>query len=142
LTKVANSERLLVVAVNGCFDIIHPGHIDLLQWAWEEGSPLVVLLNSDESVRRLKGSGHPLMSQEARKKVLGALKVVSSVMIYGEDTPNRVLAMLQPDILVKGHEYKDRRLPEREVVEGYGGEIKFAPMTSTWHSSDIMRKIV
>ena len=130
-----------MVAVNGCFDIVHPGHVELLEFASGFG-PVVVLMNSDKSVKRLKGEKRPVMTEGARKRVLEALKPVKEVFIFDEDTPSQLYYQLQPEVVVKGYEYKDRLIPERSVIEMYGGRIVFAPYSSPWHSSDILKRIL
>ncbi len=100
-----------LIFTNGCFDIIHRGHIDLLEFCSTLGETVVVGLNSDKSVKGLKGENRPVFSQEDRKKVLESLKFVNKVIIFDEDTPYNVIKSLKPDIIVKGGDYK-----EREVV--------------------------
>lgn len=130
----------MTVGVNGCFDVLHPGHVELLTYAAGFG-PVTVLLNSDRSVKNLKGAGRPVMCQGARKRILEALKAVRDVVIFDEDTPSQLYNVLQPDIVVKGYDYKDRTIPERAVIEQYGGKIIFAPYSSPWHSSDIIERL-
>lgn len=130
----------LSTGVNGCFDLIHPGHVQFLRYASGFG-PLIVMINSDKSIKRLKGPGRPVMSEGARKQVLEAIKYVDEVYIFDEDTPSQAYNILRPDIVVKGYEYKDRPIPERSVIEMYGGRIVFAPYSSPWHTSDIVKRL-
>lgn len=112
-----------VVATGGCFDLLHPGHIRTLTAARALGDCLVVLLNSDASVRRAKGEGRPLQRQEDRAHVLEALAAVDAVMIFEEDTPEAALRTLRPDVWVKGGDYTGSELPEAAAVRSWGGEV-------------------
>jgi D-beta-D-heptose 7-phosphate kinase / D-beta-D-heptose 1-phosphate adenosyltransferase len=116
-----------VVATGGCFDLLHPGHIATLQAARLLGDCLVVLINSDESVRRLKGLGRPLVRQEDRAAVVAALRCVDSVLVFDEDTPGTVLERLRPDVWAKGGDYAAAELPEAAVVERAGGRSVVLP---------------
>src|SRR6188474_461528 len=99
-----------VVFTNGCFDILHPGHIDLLRRARALGSKLVVGINSDRSVRAIKGDGRPLQDEQARKEVLAGLAMVDEVIIFDELTPENVIKQLRPDVLVKGGDWKENEI--------------------------------
>jgi rfaE bifunctional protein nucleotidyltransferase chain/domain len=116
-----------VVATGGCFDLLHAGHVATLEAARALGSCLVVLLNSDASVRRLKGGGRPLQPQQDRARVLGALQCVDAVVIFDEDTPSRTLEDLRPDVWAKGGDYSGGRLPEAEVLARWGGQVVTVP---------------
>ena len=116
-----------VVATGGCFDLVHPGHIATLQAARRLGDCLVVCLNSDDSVRRLKGPDRPISPEADRARVLSALSGVDAVVVFGEDTPERVLAELRPDIWVKGGDYAGGELPEAELVRSWGGQAVVVP---------------
>ncbi|MCX7759698.1 MAG: D-glycero-beta-D-manno-heptose 1-phosphate adenylyltransferase [Hydrogenothermaceae bacterium] len=123
-----------IVFTNGCFDIIHAGHVDYLQKAKSLGDFLIVGLNSDESIRRLKGDGRPVNPQEQRKRVLEALKPVDMVIIFEEDTPERLIKEIKPDVLVKGGDWKIENIVGADFVMSYGGKvytIDFAYDTST-----------
>ncbi|HVW45099.1 MAG TPA: adenylyltransferase/cytidyltransferase family protein, partial [Amycolatopsis sp.] len=123
-----------LVATGGCFDLMHPGHIALLRQARELGDALVVCLNSDESVRRLKGPNRPLMRAEDRARVLAELSCVDAVAVFAEDSPAELLDRLRPDVWVKGGDYTGSDLPEGEVVRRHGGEIVLVP-TVAGHST-------
>jgi rfaE bifunctional protein nucleotidyltransferase chain/domain len=112
-----------VVATGGCFDLLHAGHIQTLAAARSAGDCLVVLINSDESIRRIKGAGRPLQPHADRARVLAALRDVDRVIIFEEDTPERALAALRPDIWVKGGDYTAGELPEAELIRSWGGEV-------------------
>jgi D-beta-D-heptose 7-phosphate kinase/D-beta-D-heptose 1-phosphate adenosyltransferase len=116
-----------VVATGGCFDLLHAGHVATLEAARALGDCLVVLLNSDASVRRLKGSGRPLQPQQDRARVLGALHCVDAVVIFGEDTPAVALEELQPDVWAKGGDYSGVELPEATVIARWGGQVVTVP---------------
>src|SRR5207302_2347741 len=112
-----------IVFTNGCFDLLHPGHIDLLTKARELGSRLVVGINSDGSVRSIKGPDRPLQTQEARKAVLSSLKAVDEVLIFDELTPERLIGEIRPDVLVKGGDWNDNEIIGADFVRSYGGEV-------------------
>jgi len=116
-----------VVFTNGCFDLLHLGHHHLLNGASREGDVLVVAVNSDESIRRLKGPSRPRIAQEDRVKMLAGMEAVDYVVVFDEDTPNTLLETLRPDVLVKGSEYSgdEDGVVGREIVEGYGGRVAF-----------------
>ena len=112
-----------VVFTNGCFDLLHPGHVRLLEAARAEGEVLVVGLNSDDSVRRLKGEGRPILPASERAEALLALEAVDRVVVYGDDTPREVVAALLPDVLVKGADWAEDAIVGREEVVAAGGRV-------------------
>ncbi len=126
LEKINNwkKEGKKIVFTNGCFDIIHAGHVDYLEKAKSLGDILVVGLNSDESIKRIKGPERPINIQEHRKKVLEALKPVDLVIIFDEDTPERLIKEIKPDVLVKGGDWKIENIVGADFVKSYGGEVK------------------
>lgn len=133
-----------VVATGGCFDLIHAGHIRSLAAARELGDCLIVCLNSDDSVRRLKGPQRPIIGQHDRAELLLAMECVDAVMVFDEDTPEAVLDRLRPDIWVKGGDYKGARLPEADLVESWGGRcltVPFHPARSTTGLADALAKV-
>jgi D-beta-D-heptose 7-phosphate kinase / D-beta-D-heptose 1-phosphate adenosyltransferase len=127
-----------IVATGGCFDLLHAGHVRLLRQARQLGDGLVVCLNSDASVRALKGPGRPLVSAQDRAKVLAALACVDAVIIFDEPTPASVLERLRPDIWVKGGDYARGELAEASVVRRYGGDVILLPYTSQHSTSRIV----
>jgi rfaE bifunctional protein nucleotidyltransferase chain/domain/rfaE bifunctional protein kinase chain/domain len=127
-----------LVATGGCFDLLHRGHISLLNQARALGDALIVCLNSDASVRRAKGSGRPVVPQEDRARVLNALAAVDGVAIFEEKTPAALLARLQPDIWVKGQDYADRIMPEAEVVERLGGQVVLLPVVPGYSTTQLV----
>ena len=123
-----------VVATGGCFDLLHPGHVQTLQAARALGDCLIVLLNSDASVRRLKGPSRPVTGERDRAAVLRALECVDAVLVFGEDTPVAALERLRPHVWVKGGDYAGRRLPEADAMERWGGRVVVVP-TLDGHST-------
>jgi D-beta-D-heptose 7-phosphate kinase / D-beta-D-heptose 1-phosphate adenosyltransferase len=117
----------VVVATGGCFDLLHAGHVASLEAARSLGDCLVVCLNSDASIRRLKGPSRPVVTQEDRQRVLAALSCVDAVVIFDEDTPERLLGELRPDIWAKGGDYAERALPESRLVASWGGQAVVLP---------------
>jgi D-beta-D-heptose 7-phosphate kinase/D-beta-D-heptose 1-phosphate adenosyltransferase len=131
-----------VVFTNGCFDLMHHGHIRLLQQAAALGNKLIVGLNSDESVRRLKGPSRPVLGHKDRATVLAALECVDRVVIFGEDTPKELLEKIQPNILVKGGDYRQDEVVGRDVVERGGGRVEIIPIVDKVSTSDLIRSIL
>jgi D-glycero-beta-D-manno-heptose 1-phosphate adenylyltransferase len=130
-----------VVFTNGCFDLLHPGHIRTLELARELGDVLIVGLNSDASVRQLKGQGRPLIPERERAEILAAMESVDAVIIFDDLTPQKVIAQLLPDVLVKGGDWADDRIVGREEVEAAGGRVVCAPVAPGYSTTDIVRKI-
>jgi rfaE bifunctional protein nucleotidyltransferase chain/domain len=116
-----------VVATGGCFDLLHAGHLLLLESARALGDALVVCLNDDASVRRLKGAGRPIVAARERAELLSALRCVDAVVVFGEDDPCAALEQLRPDVWVKGGDYGVAELPEAAVVRRWGGEVVLMP---------------
>ena len=135
-----NKEQVIVFT-NGCFDIIHSGHLDLLKEAKSYGDKLIVGLNSDKSISKLKGPERPIIGQSERKKILSALKFVDEVIIFNEENPLKLIKKLKPSILVKGADYTKEQVVGGEFVESYGGEIKLVKLTKGKSSSKIINKL-
>jgi rfaE bifunctional protein nucleotidyltransferase chain/domain len=131
-----------VVFTNGCFDLLHPGHIHTLTHAKALGDVLVVAINSDASVKRLKGERRPVLTQEERAVMLSALSVVDFVTIFPEDTPLEVIRLLLPDVLVKGGDWNVDAVVGREVVETNGGKVVLIPYQAGFSTTDIIERIV
>ncbi|WP_457601677.1 D-glycero-beta-D-manno-heptose 1-phosphate adenylyltransferase [Hydrogenivirga sp.] len=131
-----------VVFTNGCFDIIHAGHVDYLERAKGLGDILVVGMNSDSSVRRIKGEKRPILPQELRAKVLSALKPVDYVVIFDEDTPLNLIKAVKPDILVKGGDWKPENIVGREFVESYGGKVITIPFEYDVSTTRIVERVI
>jgi D-beta-D-heptose 7-phosphate kinase/D-beta-D-heptose 1-phosphate adenosyltransferase len=113
---------------NGCFDLLHPGHIRLMTEARAACDRLVVGLNSDASVRRLKGKDRPLQDQQSRAEVLAALEAVDMIVVFDEDTPIELIQRVKPDVLIKGADYRIEEVVGRELVESAGGRIVLVPL--------------
>ena len=135
-----NKEQVIVFT-NGCFDIIHSGHLDLLKEARSYGDKLIVGLNSDKSISKLKGPDRPIIGQSERKKILSALKFVDEVIIFNEENPLKLIKKLKPSILVKGADYSKEQVVGGEFVESYGGEIKLVKLTKGKSSTKIINKL-
>ena len=121
--RTAQAAGGVVVFANGCFDVLHVGHVRYLEGAKAEGDALLVAINADESVRTLKGPGRPWMPAEERAEILAALSCVDAVHIFAEHTVDALLGELQPDVHAKGTDYTVETVPERTTVEAYGGRV-------------------
>ena len=130
------------VFTNGCFDILHIGHIQYLQAARTQGDLLVVGLNDDLSVREIKGPGRPILGEMERARILSALDCVDYVILFSESTPKRLITELRPDVLVKGGDYTLDQVVGREIVEGYGGCVKLIPLVPGQSTSKIVQSII
>ena len=128
-----------VVFTNGCFDILHLGHIKYLAQAKALGDKLVVAVNSDASVRKIKGKGRPVFSQRARTSLVAALEDVDYVTIFSEPTPLRLIKTLKPDVLVKGSDWRKGDIVGKDFVESYGGKVIIARFVKGYSSSDIIK---
>lgn len=135
-------EGKVVVFTNGCFDILHRGHVELLKAAKALGDILIVGLNDDNSVRRLKGPRRPFYPLEDRAAVLAALEAVDYVCPFSDDTPLRMISRLLPDVLVKGGDYRPEEVVGREVVEGAGGKVVIVPLWRGRSTSGVIEEIV
>ena len=156
MTKLSNLESLIqmrpewrkagktVVWTNGCFDLLHVGHVRSLQAAKRLGDILIVGLNSDSSVRGLKGPGRPVVSEAERSELLSALECVDHVVIFDDFTPERLLGLLKPDIHCKGADYappSGKLIPERALVEAYGGKVIFLPVIEGLSTTILLNRI-
>jgi D-sedoheptulose 7-phosphate isomerase len=141
LPNSSHSKNGKTVFTNGCFDILHPGHVDLLRRAKELGTCLIVGINSDESVRSIKGADRPFMGQDDRKKLLESLRMVDEVVIFDELTPERLIGALKPDVLVKGGDWKENEIIGADVVRRNGGEVHSLPLVAGYSSSTTAEKI-
>ena len=134
-------ENQKVVFTNGCFDLLHPGHIDYLTKAKALGDVLIVGLNSDASVRQIKGDLRPINNQLFRSRMLLALKPVDYVVIFEDDTPINIIHQIKPHVHVKGGDYIASNLPEYKVIKSYGGQIEILPFLDGFSSTNIINKI-
>ncbi len=131
-----------VVFTNGCFDLLHSGHVRYLRQARAEGDLLVVGLNSDRSVRELKGPDRPLVSQEERAELLAALEMVDYVVIFDQPTPRELIQALQPRVLVKGGDWKREEIAGADEVEAAGGRVVIVPLIPGRSTSLLLEKII
>lgn len=132
--------RPLVMAT-GVFDLLHAQHVKLLQEARSFGASLVVGVNSDESVKRLKGPNRPIIGQNDRLRMVGALRCVDQAVLFREDTPIELVRSWRPDILVKGHDYRDSVLPEAEALKAWGGRVWIADTSGRESTTSIINRI-
>lgn len=133
---------LKVVFTNGCFDIVHPGHISYLRQARALGDRLYVAINSDASVRRLKGDLRPILSESERAQVVAGLEVVDCVTIFDDDTPRQLISELLPDVLVKGGDWRLDQIVGRDEVEAAGGKVHSLPYLQGSSTTDIIDRIL
>ena len=137
--RVAGDE---IVFTNGCFDILHAGHVRYLNAAKGYGDILIVGLNSDESIRRLKGASRPINNQEDRAEVLLGLKAVNHVIFFDEPTAENLIREIKPEIYVKGSDYTLKTLPEAKIVQSYGGRVEFINLLAGRSTTNIIGKIL
>jgi rfaE bifunctional protein nucleotidyltransferase chain/domain len=130
-----------VVFTNGCFDLLHPGHIETLEKARSLGDALVVGVNSDRSVRDMKGAGRPILPERERAEILAALECVDGVVIFDEPTPRETIAALLPDVLVKGGDWASDAIIGREEVEAASGKVISIPLVAGFSTTTILEKI-
>jgi len=135
-----NNEK--IIFTNGCFDLIHVGHIEYLAKAADLGNKLIVGLNTDDSVKRLKGENRPILDQKARAETLAALFFVDAVIFFDDDTPYQLIKAIQPDILVKGGDYKTDNIVGADIVKNYGGVVETIPLVQGYSTSKIIDKII
>ncbi|MCW8195761.1 bifunctional D-glycero-beta-D-manno-heptose-7-phosphate kinase/D-glycero-beta-D-manno-heptose 1-phosphate adenylyltransferase HldE [Proteobacteria bacterium 005FR1] len=137
----AREQRESIVFTNGCFDIIHAGHVGYLEEARKLGDRLIVAINSDESVKRLKGPGRPINPVDRRAAVLAGLEAVDWVISFSEDTPEELLRSIKPDVLVKGGDYSDEQVVGADIVKAYGGKVKALSLYDNCSTTAIVEKI-
>ncbi len=130
-----------VIFTNGCYDLLHPGHINLLHQSRALGDRLIVGLNTDDSVKRLKGENRPILSEQDRASILSALGCVDLVVLFSDDTPIHLIENLQPDILVKGADYRLDEVVGREIVESYGGKVCLVPLVKGYSTTGIVNRL-
>jgi D-glycero-beta-D-manno-heptose 1-phosphate adenylyltransferase len=140
LTRARQNKK--VIFTNGCFDLLHVGHVRYLKEAKSLGQILVLGLNSDASVRKLKGENRPLQNEQDRSEILAALECVDYVVIFSEDTPERLIQSVRPDVLVKGGDWKVENIVGGSFVQSYGGAVKSLPFVQGRSTSKIVEKIL
>lgn len=130
-----------VVFTNGCFDILHPGHIQLLLQAAEAGDKLVLGLNTDASVKRLKGEGRPVNDEQSRALIMAAQLYVDAVTLFDEDTPLELIQAIHPDVIVKGGDYTPETVVGNDFVTSYGGEVVIVPTVEGFSTTSIINRM-
>mgnify|MGYP006443595907 FL=1 len=130
-----------VVFTNGCFDIIHRGHIEVLAQTADLGDRLIIGLNSDSSIQKLKGEDRPIVEEQSRAILLASLEFVDAVVIFSEDTPLKLISALLPDVLAKGGDYEIETIVGHEIVQQNGGKVKLVPFVDGFSSTTIIEKI-
>lgn len=135
------TQRGRVVFTNGVFDLLHPGHIDVIAGARRQGDALIIALNSDASVRRLKGPERPVRTEADRAYVVAALEAADAVIIFEQDTPLQVIRALRPDVLVKGGDYDARSIVGADDVRSWGGEVVIVPLTPGQSTTSIIERL-
>ena len=130
-----------VVFTNGCFDILHKGHIEVLARSADLGNKLIIGLNSDESIQKIKGEDRPIIDEQSRAILLAALKCVDAVILFSEETPLNLISTLKPDILAKGGDYRIETIIGYEIVQQNGGKVKVIPFVDGFSSTTIIEKI-
>ena len=130
-----------VVFTNGCFDLLHPGHIKILTEASEMGDILIVGLNSDASVKKLKGNNRPIMNEESQALMLASLHVVDAVVLFEEETPKELIEKITPQVLVKGGDYTPENIVGADWVTQHGGEVKTIPLVEGFSTTEIESRL-
>ena len=136
--KIAGNK---VVFTNGCFDIIHRGHIEVLARTADLGNKLIIGLNSDPSIQKLKGKDRPIIDEQSRAILLAALSFIDAIVLFSEDTPLKLISTLVPDVLAKGGDYKIETIVGHEIVQQNGGKVKLVPFVDGFSSTTIIDKI-
>lgn len=142
IVKVLKRQRKKIVFTNGCFDILHLGHIRYLKKAKKLGDVLIVGLNSDKSVKKLKGKKRPITKDVARAEIIASLDFVDYVIIFDEISPKNLILKLKPDLQVKGGDYKEEDVLEKDAVESYGGKVVVVKEEKGFSTSNLIKKIL
>lgn len=141
LIRKLKSQGKRIVFTNGCFDLLHYGHVKYLEDAKRKGDILIVAINSDASVKRIKGASRPVITQMYRSRVIAGLESVDYVTIFNEDTPLRVINLLKPHVLVKGADWDAKDIVGRDIVLGYGGKVKTIKLIKGLSTTNLIKKI-
>lgn len=142
LVKGLKKQNKVIVFTNGCFDILHAGHIDYLQKAKDLGDVLIVGVNSDDSVKRIKGSKRPIVKQDYRLRLLEGVSSIDHLVVFEEDTPLALIERIRPDVLVKGSDWKDKGVIGEDFVKTYGGEVKLIDLLPGISTSIVIENIL
>ena len=144
LSKIINEWRLngdKIVFTNGCFDLIHLGHLEILARSADLGDKLIVGINSDESIKKIKGNSRPIIEEDSRAKQLAAIEFIDAVILFNEDTPFDLINILKPDVLTKGGDYKKNDIVGNELINKEQGEVVIIPLTQGYSTTSILEKI-
>ena len=144
LSEIINEWRLngdKIVFTNGCFDLIHLGHLEILARSADLGDKLVVAINSDMSIKKIKGSSRPIIEEDSRAKQLAAIEFIDAVILFNEDTPYDLINILKPDVLTKGGDYKKNDIVGNQLINKEQGEIVIIPLTQGYSTTSILEKI-
>ncbi|MFZ1289369.1 MAG: D-glycero-beta-D-manno-heptose 1-phosphate adenylyltransferase [Melioribacteraceae bacterium] len=142
IRKYLKQNNKIVVFTNGCFDILHAGHVDYLTKAKEFGDVLIIGLNSDKSVREIKGKKRPIVTQEERAYILNNLKCVDYVVLFDEPTPKQLIEKIIPDVLIKGGDWAIENIVGRDIVVANGGEVKNIQFITSQSTTNIIKKVL
>mgnify|MGYP001395068361 FL=1 len=144
LSKIINEWRLngdKIVFTNGCFDLIHLGHLEILARSADLGDKLIVGINSDMSIKKIKGNSRPIIEEDSRAKQLAAIEFIDAVILFNEDTPYDLINILKPDILTKGGDYKKNDIVGNQLINKQQGEVVIIPLTQGYSTTSILEKI-
>mgnify|MGYP006248844621 FL=1 len=144
LAKIINEWRLngdKIVFTNGCFDLIHLGHLEILARSADLGDKLIVAINSDMSIKKIKGNSRPIIEEDSRAKQLAAIEFIDAVILFNEDTPYDLINILKPDVLTKGGDYKKNDIVGNQLINKEQGEVVIIPLTQGYSTTSILEKI-
>ncbi|HOV21997.1 MAG TPA: D-glycero-beta-D-manno-heptose 1-phosphate adenylyltransferase [bacterium] len=144
IVKIVNElkrEKKKIVFTNGCFDIIHSGHIKLLKKAKQLGDVVIVGINKDSSIKKIKGKNRPILNENQRIEIISAIEFVDYVVPFGQTTPEKLIKIIKPDILIKGGDYKKEDVVGKDIVEKYGGKVYIFPLIGNISTTNIIKKI-
>ena len=144
LSKIINEWRLngdKIVFTNGCFDLIHLGHLEILARSADLGDKLIVAINSDMSIKKIKGNSRPIIEEDSRAKQLAAIEFIDAVILFNEDTPYNLINILKPDVLTKGGDYKKNDIVGNQLINKEQGEVVIIPLTQGYSTTAILEKI-
>ena len=142
IIKAAKAKKKKIVFTNGCFDILHVGHVEYLSRAKKMGDVLIIGLNSDSSVKKLKGVGRPVNKERDRAKVLSALYFVDYVTIFNEETPERLIKKIAPDVLVKGGDWDAANIAGSGFVRSHGGKVRIVPFVKGFSTTSLIKRML
>ncbi|HRR96110.1 MAG TPA: D-glycero-beta-D-manno-heptose 1-phosphate adenylyltransferase [Candidatus Ratteibacteria bacterium] len=141
IVKELKRENKKIVFTNGCFDIIHSGHIKLLKKAKQLGDVVIVGINKDSSIKKIKGKNRPILNENQRIEIISAIEFVDYVVPFGQTTPEKLIKIIKPDILIKGGDYKKEDVVGKDIVEKYGGKVYIFPLIGNISTTNIIKKI-